>query len=116
MFYQKFLDLCMKKGVSKQKACVEAGLSSTAWIRWQTGSKPGAVSLQKICDYFNVTVDSMMDDDKEPAEIDDGVAARELAFERPEMRILFDAAKDAPSSAILEAALKLMKLKEDTND
>ena len=116
MFYQKFLDLCMKKGVSKQKACVEAGLSSTAWIRWQTGSKPGAVSLQKICDYFNVTVDSMMDDDKEPTEIDDGIAAREAAFERPEMRILFDAAKGAPSSAILEAALKLMKLKEETGD
>ena len=52
----------------------------------------------------------------ETHETDDGIQARRDALERPEMRILFDAAVDAPASAILEVALQLMKLKETNTD
>lgn len=116
MFYEKFTKLCAERKVSKQSACAAAGLSSAAWVRWANGSAPSAVSLQKICDYFGVTTDSMIDNEKEIMPITDAVAARQQAFDRPEMKILFDAAKDAPASAILEAALGLMKLKEESND
>ena len=115
-FYEKFLTLCSEKALSKQKACQMAGLSGNAWIRWSNGSTPGAVSLHKICDYFNVTTDSMINDNSDIVFINNNFTVRQDAFERPEMRILFDAAKDAPSSAILEAALGLMKLKESNQD
>ena len=116
MFYEKYLQLCNEKGVSKQKACVDAGLSSTAWIRWSKGSVPGSVSMHRLCRYFGVTAESMSDDNSDIVYVDDGVATRQDVFDRPEMKILFDAAKDAPSSAILEAALGLMKLKESNKD
>ena len=116
MFYEKFVQLCNEKGVSKQKACTDAGLSSTAWIRWSKGSIPGSISMHRICKYFGVAVESMSDDNAEIIYLDDSTATRQEVFDRPEMKILFDAAKDAPSSAILEAALQLMKLKESNKD
>ena len=115
-FYEKFLYLCDEWEVSKQKACSIAGLSGNAWIRWSNGSHPGTVSLRKICNYFNVTTESMINDSMDIVYADDGMAARQQAFDRPEMKILFDAAADAPASAILEAALNLMKLKESNTD
>ena len=104
MFYEKFQTLCNEKGVSKQKACIDAGLSGTAWIRWSKGSIPGSVSMHRLCKYFGVSVESMSDDDAEIVYVSDSVSARQEVFDRPEMKILFDAAKDAPSSAILESA------------
>ena len=115
-FYEKFLRLCEERGIPKQNACKAAGLSGNAWIRWASGSKPGAVSISKICSYFGVSVDSMVDDSVDKPIASNSYASRQEVFDRPEMRILFDAAKDAPSSAILEAALKLMKFKEDNMD
>ena len=114
MFYEKFLQLCAEKGVSKQKACQLAGLSGNAWIRWSTGSMPGSVSLQKICDYFGVTPGSMVNDGKEIEHVYEGVAARQDAFDRTEMRVLFDAAKDVPASKIYEVVAMLEKFKEES--
>ncbi len=114
MFYEKFTKLCAEKGVSKQSACAAAGLSSAAWVRWSNGSVPSAVSLQKLCDYLGVTTESMINDDMEVTAISDGIAARQEAFDRPEMRILFDAAKDAPASKIYEVVALLEKFKEES--
>ena len=116
MFYDKFTKLCNERGVSKQKACLDAGLSGTAWIRWSKGSVPGSVSMHRICKYFGVSAESMSDDESEIVYVDSTFNARQEAFERPEMKILFDAAVDAPASAILEAALDLMKKKESNTD
>ena len=110
MFYQNFLRLCEKKGVSRGAVCQAVGLSDNAWRRWSTGSMPNGKSLKAIADFFGVEPKEMLKD------AEDGTAARQQAFDRPEMKILFDAAKYAPSSAILEAALGLMKLKESNQD
>lgn len=45
-------------------------------------------------------------------EDDDNLALREMLRTRPDVKILFDASKDAPTSAILEAAALIMKYKE----
>lgn len=56
-FYEKYLRLCRKiektpSGVAK---CV--GLSNAAATGWKNGKKPSDITLQKIADYFGVSVD-----------------------------------------------------------
>jgi transcriptional regulator with XRE-family HTH domain len=115
MFYDKFLNLCAKNGVSKQSACAGAGLSSAAWVRWKDGSRPSAVSLQRICDYFGVTFDSMMDDQSEPVFVDKNLKARQELLENTEMKVLFDAAKGIPAHKLYETAAMLMRWKEENH-
>ena len=112
MFYQSFIELCEKKGVSRSAACQAVGLSSNAWRRWIGGSTPNGRSLKAMAEFFGVEPKDMLYGGAR----EKGVSVRQDVFDRPEMRILFDAAKDAPSSAILEAALALMKLKESNPD
>ena len=110
-FYEKFLGLCDERGLSKQKACQLAGLSGNAWIRWANGSRPGSVSLHKVCEYFGVSVDSMVDDSQMPVVVNDGIRARQELLESTEMKILFDAAKGIPAYKLYEVASQLMKWK-----
>lgn len=113
MYYDKFLQLCEEREISKQKACQKAGLSSNAWIRWSTGSLPGSASLQKICKFFNVTPESMIDDTREIEKVESPVSARQKLFDNTEMRVLFDAAQNVPAYKLYEVASQLMKWKED---
>lgn len=115
MFYDKFEKLCAEKQISKQYACSAAGLSGAAWVRWANGSRPSMVSLHKLCTYFGVTADSMADDSMDIVRIEDGTAARQAAFERADLRVLFDAAKDLPASKIYEVVAQLQKYKEESD-
>lgn len=56
MFYDRFIDLCNKKGVKPTPLVVELGLSSSNASQWKKGSTPRPDILQKIADYFDVTV------------------------------------------------------------
>lgn len=77
MFYEKFLDLCRQKGVSKTAACVNAGLSENTWKRWERGSVPNFITMGRLCDYFGVPV-KVMYDGNETAQIieDESIRAR----------------------------------------
>lgn len=115
MFYEKFLNLCAAKGVSKTAACVNAGLSETAWKRWTSGSVPNSVTMAKLCKYFGVTLQSMYGEG-EPVFVDDAeVNARQEAFDNPDLRVLFDAARGIPASKLYEVIAQLRKYKEDNN-
>ena len=118
MFYEKFLSMCAKKGVSKTAACVNAGLSENAWKRWVDGSAPNSISMSKLAKYFGVTIKSMYDDDMDPVTTaeDESIRARQEAFDRAEMRVLFDAARDVPASKIYEVVAMLEKFKEESQN
>lgn len=60
MFFDRFEALCKKKGVSKQKACIDCGLSRTAWNKWKAGAIPNGDALQSLADYFSVTTDYLL--------------------------------------------------------
>lgn len=110
MFYERFEQLCRENGYTPSGAVLAMGRSKNLAAKWKsTGSMPSAEVLNEIAKFFDVSVDFLLGKD-------DPAKARQDVFDRPEMRILFDAAKDAPSSAILEAALALMKLKESNPD
>ena len=65
MFYDEFLRLCEKNGVSKTKACVDCGVSRTAWRKWADGAVPNGATLDKLAAYFSVSVDFLLGQEKE---------------------------------------------------
>lgn len=59
--YEIFEQLLQKYGVTSYKVAKEAGVTQTALSNWKTGrSTPTVKTLQKIADYFGVTVDYLM--------------------------------------------------------
>lgn len=59
--YEVFEQLIQKYGVSSYKVAQEAGVTQTALSNWKSGrSTPSAKTLQKLADYFGVTVDYLM--------------------------------------------------------
>lgn len=80
MFYDKYVALCSKKGVSPTTAAVQMGMSKgtpTTWKKLKT--TPQAAQLKKIADYFGVTIDSLMDNEqKEKAPSEGSLSQEEL--------------------------------------
>ncbi len=69
--YEVFEQLLQKNGVTPYKVAKEAGVTQTALSNWKSGrSTPTTKTLQKIADYFGVTIDYLMngedDAEKEP--------------------------------------------------
>lgn len=62
--YEVFEQLLQKRGVSSYKVAKEAGVTQTALSNWKSGrSTPTTKTLQKIADYFGVTIDYLMTGD-----------------------------------------------------
>lgn len=60
MFYRIFLALCEEKDVNRTTACLEIGLSKSAWLRWSNGQMPSGKTLQKLSAYFEVSPDFLL--------------------------------------------------------
>ena len=73
MFYDVFMSLCEKKGVSPNKALTDCGVSRTSTAKWREGATPRGVTLQKLADYFGVTADYLLTgSETKKAPTDDG--------------------------------------------
>ena len=60
-FYDKFEELCKAKGVTPTGAARENGLAQSVISMWKTrGSTPQAATVQKLANYFGVTVDYLL--------------------------------------------------------
>lgn len=67
MFYDIYVDLCEKRGEKPYAAAKNIGLSSASSIInvWRTkGSTPRGDTLQKIADYFGVSVQYLLSGDR----------------------------------------------------
>lgn len=60
MFYDLYSELCKAKGVSLSKAAESMGLSRTSVVKWKAGSIPTGATLNKIAEYFGVSVDYLL--------------------------------------------------------
>lgn len=61
MFYDRFKQLCEKKGVSCNRAVLDIGLSNATPTKWRkTGAIPTGETLEKIARYFNVSTDFLL--------------------------------------------------------
>jgi len=62
MFYDNFVKLCADKGQKPTPTAKEIGFSSAALVKWKNGTIPRGNALQKIADYFGVTVNDLLSD------------------------------------------------------
>lgn len=114
--YEVFEQLLQKFGVTPYKISKETGVTQTSLSNWKNGkSKPSTQTLQKIADYFGVSVDYLMtgeekDGDKYYINEETAEMAQAL-FENRDLRVLFDAAKDASPEDLKTTYDMLMALK-----
>ena len=59
MFYNKFVNLCNKKGISPSAAAEEMGYQRSVVTRWSKGTEPREATIQKVADYFGVEADTL---------------------------------------------------------
>lgn len=59
--YDIFESLLKENGITAYKVAKDTGVTQTALSNWKTGkSTPTTKTLQKIADYFDVTIDYLM--------------------------------------------------------
>ena len=68
MFYDKFVSLCKEKGVAPTRAALDIGLSKSAPIKWRTtGATPNGETLNKMAEYFSVSVSVLFGEETKKA-------------------------------------------------
>lgn len=60
MLLKKIQDLCAERGANLSKLERECGLANATIRRWDTSS-PSVENLAKVADYFDVSVDFLLD-------------------------------------------------------
>ena len=67
MFYDRFKQLCEKKGVKPTNACVEAGFSRGLAAKWKAEKTevPRSDILQKLSVYFGMTIDEILGEEEQ---------------------------------------------------
>lgn len=60
MFYDRFIKLCNEKGIKPTPLVVGMGLSSSNVSQWKKGSTPRPEVLQRLAEYFGVSVSYLM--------------------------------------------------------
>ena len=116
--------LLKDKGISAAKMMNELGFSSGLYSQWKRGKqKPSREKLEKIANYFNVSVDYLLgttptvqafDENDNVVVIDD--ETRDIIDSlrtNPEMKILFSVTKKATKEDIIKAVKIIEALKDD---
>lgn len=108
--YEIFEHLLQTRGVSTYRVAKETGIPQQTFSKWKNGiSTPKADKLQKIADYFGVSVEYLMGNDrtitKEDIELQNYL---EELRTRPELKMLFSLTKNA-TKADVEKAVKIIE-------
>lgn len=116
--YEIFEYLCNLNNVTPYRVCKETGLTTATISNWKAGRYvPKQDKLQKIADYFNVSLEYLMTgkekDNEDRYYLNDETAemAQKL-FENKNLRVLFDAAVDATPEDLETTYNMLMALKK----
>ena len=59
LIYQKIVDLCKEKNISIRALEIACELSNGTVKHWKD-SNPRVDSLKKVCDFFDITLDEIM--------------------------------------------------------
>ncbi len=72
MFYDKYVELCAKRGMTPSAAAKEIGINKAAVSNWKYRKNgPSDITAQKIADYFGVPASELLDE-KEKAPTQQG--------------------------------------------
>ena len=87
MFYDKYAQLCKKRGVSMSAAALEAGLSKSLVTKWKSNKVdvPSPDVLKKLSNYFGMPVSELLGEEqnetkKEQSTEIDGLSEKQKAF------------------------------------
>ena len=116
--YEIYCKLRDSKGIKDADVAKATGITKSTFSDWKNGrSKPKDEKLLKIADYFNVTLDYLrtgedaMHQDSYYINEETAEMAQTL-FENKNLRVLFDAAKDAAPEDLETTYNMLMALKK----
>ena len=115
IMYEIFEKLCEQMGITPYRFCKDTGVSTSTISTWKNKGNRCGSKLQKIiCEYFGVTVDYLMKGEETETKYYLNNETAEMAqklFENKELRVLFDAAKDATPEDLKTTYDMLMALK-----
>ena len=109
--YDRFEKLLKRDGMTTYQVAKVTGISTASFTGWKQGKwnfKPD--KLQKIADFFDVTVDYLINGESDAKEEqkyylnDETAKAAQEIFENKELKALFDTARDADPKDIRTAA------------
>ena len=60
MFYENFKRLCSERGTTPTAVAKAMGISTSMTANWKKGGVPRADTLQKVADYFGVSVSYLL--------------------------------------------------------
>lgn len=118
MFYDIFVELCARKGVSPSRAVLDMGFSKSIITGWKKGATPSDANLIRIADYFGVTVDYFKErlgqkekpvEDDEPQTLEE---AREV-LRQSGIRVLLDAEGDDFTPEEIKEIMNFIKFKHE---
>jgi len=116
--YEIFEKLLKEFGVTTYQVAKATGISTASFTAWKQGKwNLKADKLQKIADYFDVSLDYLMTgEEKEGGEKyylnDETAEMAQRLFENRDLRVLFDAARDAEPEDLKTTYDMLMALKK----
>lgn len=111
--YERYARLRDEAGLTDAKVSKLTGVSKATLSQWKSGLYvPKRDKIKKIADLFDVSVSYLTDGEDGTYYINEQTArtAQEI-FETPELKLLFDAAKDADPEDLLFVRDMLKKLK-----
>ncbi len=116
--YEIYAQLRDKKGLTDYRVAQDLGFSRSTFTQWKTGSsQPKADKLQKIADYFGVSVEYLMTGETSDGyyyDAETAAVAQEI-YQNPELHMLFDAARDSKPDELRKFAEMILLLKRKEN-
>lgn len=64
-FYEKYTVLCKSRNAEPREIIKELDISLSCLSKWKNGTIPNLASLMKISEYFNVTINSLVNDEED---------------------------------------------------
>ena len=112
--YDMIKILCKQKGVTVTGTEKELGFARGSLCKVDT-SKPSMEKVQKLADYFGVSVEYLINGEEKEDKYyinDETAQLAQTLFENRDLRVLFDAAKDATPEDLQTTYNLLMALKK----
>jgi transcriptional regulator with XRE-family HTH domain len=120
--YENYERILKERGLTNYKVSKDTGIAQSVLSTWKTkGTTPKADKLQILAEYLGVSIDYLLGvqpnvQSEEYYQNDEASRAAQEAFDDPDLRILFDAAKGSRPEDIRMAAEMLMRLKGTNPD
>ena len=106
MFWDNFVRLCNQAGKYPNTVAAEVGVKSTGTVTgWKNGANPRQTVLLKLADYFGVTVDYLLNAEKENPTSDAADGVDELDKEALDIMHQLPPEKRAAGLAMLRGLL-----------